>query len=132
MDCDLGLHDDSKANDGIKCWMISRVPPEIQNLKLLDTLDISLGTFTKLPDEISTLKNIRVIVLTDCNINNIDNLMLLTTLTELFLDGTGVNKLPANIGNLKHLKYLGLVNNNVDNSEIVRIKAALPDCEINY
>ncbi|MEO6671094.1 MAG: hypothetical protein ABIN36_16550 [Ferruginibacter sp.] len=132
MDCDLGLHSNSIPDDGIKCWMISEIPARIENLKLLDTLSISLATFLRLPDEISTLKNLKVVILTDCLINNIDNLMSLTELTDLYLDGTAIHKLPLDIGNLKQLKYLGLVNDNIDSLEIFRIKAALPNCEVHY
>ncbi|MCW3108592.1 MAG: Leucine rich repeat protein [Segetibacter sp.] len=54
-DCDNGLHNDNTPNDGIKCWMIKKIPPEIGNLTELDTLGLTLGAFGKFPDEISKL-----------------------------------------------------------------------------
>jgi Leucine-rich repeat (LRR) protein len=132
MDCDMGLHNDITPNDNINCWMVKEIPSEIKNLVLLDTLEISLATFDELPDEISTLKNLRYISLTDCNISNIDNLTLLTNLNQLLLYGDRVEHLPMNIGNLKNLKFLGLRGNLIHKAELERVKRALPNCTVYY
>jgi hypothetical protein len=131
-DCDTGLHDDKNPNDGIKCWMIDQIPPEIGNLTELDTLGLTLGLFKRFPDEISKLKKLRFLDLTDSYIFNIDNITTLKNLDQLLLYGCGLTKLPDNIGDLSNLKFIGLVGNHLDSSEINRIKKALPNCEVYY
>jgi len=132
-DCDNGgPHDDNKPDDGIKCWMINNIPPEIGNLTELDTLGLTLGVFGKFPAEISKLKKLRYLDLTDSYMSNIDNLTSLKSLNHLLLYGCGLSKLPDNIGELTNLKFIGLVGNNLDSSEIKRIKKALPNCEVYY
>jgi hypothetical protein len=131
-DCDNGLHNDNNPNDGIKCWMIKMIPPEIGNLSQLDTLGLTLGAFGKFPDEISKLEKLRYLNLTDSYMSNIDNLTSLKNLNHLLLYGCGLSKLPDNIGHLTNLKFIGLVGNNLDTSEIRRIKKALPNCEVYY
>lgn len=131
-DCDTGIHDDNKPGDGINCWMIKEIPKEIGNLPNLDTLSLTLGAFGRLPDEISSLKNLRYLDLTDTYLSNIDNLTSLTNLDHLLLYGCGLSKLPGNIGDLKKLRFLGLAGNNLDEKEITRISKALPDCKIYF
>jgi len=132
-DCDMGApHDDNKPNDGIKCWMINNIPPKIGNLTELDTLGLTLGVFGKFPAEISKLKKLRYLDLTDSYMSNIDNLTTLKNLNHLLLYGCGLNKLPDNIGDLTNLKFIGLVGNNLDSFEINRIRKALPNCKVYY
>jgi hypothetical protein len=132
-DCDNGApHDDNKPNDGIKCWMINNIPPEIGNLTELDTLGLTLGIFGKFPPEISRLSKLRYLDLTDSYMSNIDNLTSLKNLNHLLLYGCGLSKLPDNIGKLTNLKFIGLVGNNLDAVEINRIKKALPNCEVYF
>jgi Leucine-rich repeat (LRR) protein len=132
-DCDNGgPHDDNKPNDGIKCWMINEIPAAIGNLVNLDTLRLTLGLFGRLPKEVSNLKNLRFLDLTDSYMTDIDNLMALKNLNQLLLYGCGLSKLPANIGNLNKLKFIGLVGNNLDSSEVRRIRRALPNCKVYY
>ena len=131
-DCDMGLHDDKKPDDGIKCWMINDIPSAIGNLTELDTLGLTLGVFGKFPDDIRKLKNLRYLDLTDSYMSSTDNLTSLGSLNHLLLYGCGLSKLPDNIGDLINLKFIGLVGNNLDSSEINRIKKALPNCEVYY
>jgi Leucine-rich repeat (LRR) protein len=132
-DCDNGgPHDDNKPNDGIECWMINVIPSQIGNLVNLDTLRLTLGVFWKFPKEIDKLKNLRFLDLTDSYMSDINNLMALKNLNQLWLYGCGLSKLPKNIGDLSNLKFIGLVGNNLDSSELRRIRKALPNCEVYY
>jgi Leucine-rich repeat (LRR) protein len=131
-DCDYGLHDDNKPNDGIQCWMIKEIPSKIANLVNLDTLRLTLGAFMKFPSEIANLKRLRFMDLTDSYMLDINNLMTLKNLNQLWLYGCGLSKLPDNIGNLSNLKFIGLVGNNLSSSEVNRIKKALPNCNVYY
>ncbi len=128
-DCDIKQYD--KNGNVIKnCWMITTVPAAISNLRNLDTLRLTLGAFTRLPDGIAALQKLRVLDLTDSNISDISNLTSLKNLNQLLLFGCRLSKLPADIGRLSNLKYLGLTGNDLDVQEIKRIRKALPDCEI--
>lgn len=133
-ECCFGIHDDNNPNRNTKCWRIRQVSPEIKNLTKLDSLFLTLSIFEKFPDEISSLKQLRYIDLTDNeNLKSIDNLIPLSNLNELLLFGcTDLYKLPANIGKLKKLKRLGLTGTNIDSIELARIKKALPNCVILY
>jgi hypothetical protein len=130
-DCDYRLYD-KDGKDTTKCWMIKEIPPSIGNLVNLDTLRLTLGAFAKFPDEVSKLKKLRFLDLTDTYMANIDNLTSLNNLNQLLLFGCGLSKLPNNIEKLTNLKYIGLVGNNLDNTEINRIKKALPNCEVYF
>ncbi len=132
-DCDNGgSHDDNKTNDGIQCWVINVIPSQIGNLVNLDTLRLTLGVFGKFPKEVDHLKNLRFLDLTDSYMSDINNLMALKNLNQLWLYGCGLSKLPENIGDLCNLKFIGLGGNNLDSSEIRRIRRALPNCEVYY
>ncbi len=131
-DCDMGLHDDNKPEDGIQCWMIKEIPAAIGNLTALDTLGLTLGLFGKFPAEISKLQKLKYLDLSDSYMTSIDNLTALENLHHLLLYGCGLSKLPDSIGNLVNLKFIGLVGNHLDSFEINRIRKALPNCEVYY
>lgn len=129
MDCDYREVDD-KGNDITKCWMISEIPPQIKNLKQLETLQLNVNAISKIPIELTELKNLKSLNLDDnSGLSEIDNIVKLENLEILSLNGCNISKLPDNIGQLKKLKSLGLAGNNISKTEKERIKKALPNCE---
>jgi hypothetical protein len=125
MDCDYG--------DKITCWEISEIPPQIKNLQNLITLSLTVNNISAIPIELTELKKLTLIDLTDnLGIDNIDILTKMQSLQHLSLYGCRLRKLPDNIGNLKNLKYLGLTGNNINKAEQERIKNALPNCMIKF
>jgi hypothetical protein len=123
MDCDYGDH--------TTCWMITEIPKKIANLRELVSLTLNVNAISTIPEEITQLKKLRFLDLTDnLNITNADVLSGLQNLEKLYLFGCGLKKLPNDIGQLKNLKYLGLTGNPISNDEIARIKKELPYCEV--
>lgn len=123
MDCDYGDH--------TNCWMISEIPARIKELKELETLFLNVNALRSLPPEMSELKNLRAVDLSDNQaLKNIESLMNLPKLEKLSLFGCGLERLPVTIIRLKSLRYLGLSGNNLPDFEIARVRKALPDCQV--
>ena len=125
MDCDYG--------DNTNCWMLKELPKQIGNLKKLQTLSLTLTAMQTFPKELSELKNLTVLDLSDnTGISNINLLTQIQSLQYLYLYGCGLTKLPDDVSGLINLKELGLVGNHIDKAEQDRIKKALPNCIIKF
>jgi Leucine-rich repeat (LRR) protein len=130
-DCDYTKFD-KNGNEIVECCFLDSISPKIGNFKKLEELNLPLSAINSLPSTIVNCKKLREINLTDGIISNIDNIVYLENLEELILFGCHIEKLPLEIGKLRKLKYLGLSGNNIDKNEIMRIKKAIPNCEIIY
>jgi hypothetical protein len=123
MDCDYGDHK--------HCWGIREIPAAIKNLSALTSLSLTINAIQVLPAELATLKQLKVLDLTDnAGLGSCEILTELTTLETLNLYGCGLTHLPAAIGNLVHLRELGVAGNYFDEKEKERIREALPHCRI--
>ena len=132
MDCDYRQVDE-KGNDITNCWMIIEIPPQIKNLKYLETLQLNVNAINKIPFELTELKNLKSLDLTDnSELSDIDNVVNLEKLEILCLNGCNISRMPEKIGQLEKLKSLGLAGNNISETEKERIKRALPNCEIYF
>jgi hypothetical protein len=132
MDCDY-READSKGNDITQCWMIREIPVKISNLKELEVLDLSVNAIHAIPPEIANLQKMRIINLTDNpGLQDIEGIVNLPNLEELYLYGCNLSGLPKGIKNLKKLKKIGLTGNHIDKSEIDKLRKQLPKCEINF
>ena len=130
-DCDTRQFDE-KGNDITQCGMINEIPKQIESLKNLTTLRLTLNAIKTIPNELTELKNLKLINLTDnAALEEVDNLAKMQSLKYLLLYGC-LTKLPDNISELKNLRELGLVGNNLDKSEQTRIKKALPNCIVRF
>jgi len=130
MDCDYVITDEN-GKDITQCWMIHKIPPQIKNLKKLESLRLNVNAINRIPGELAELKNLKSLDLNDNpGLSNIDNITRLSNLEELGVFGCGLTSLPSNIGELKKLKYLGLSGNHIDKIELLRIRKALPNCEV--
>jgi hypothetical protein len=125
MDCDYG--------DKTHCWGITEIPLAIRNLKHLTTLRLNVNAIRKVPIELTELKDLKTLDLSDnVTLSAGDNVEKITSLEYLSLDGCNLVKLPNEIGNLKNLKQLGLVGNHIDQQEQIRIRRALPNCNVRF
>ncbi len=123
MDCDYGKRSD--------CWMISEIPSNIKNLSALTSISFIVNAIKKIPDEISLLKHLKSIDLSDNpGLEDFKNITKLDSLESLYLAGCRISKMPDDIGKMKQLKTLGLQGNPIDSIEKIRIKSALPGCDI--
>jgi len=130
MDCDYIVLDDN-GNDITKCWMIKEIPTKISRLKQLEYLSFRINAIKEIPKEIGELKKLKILDLTDnSGLQQIENVILLDNLEELYLYGCYLTKFPNDLSKLSKLKKLGLSGNNFDKLEMERIKNGLPDCEI--
>ena len=123
MDCDYGNHSD--------CWMITEIPSGIKNLSALTSLSFTVNAIKKIPEELGLLKHLKSIDLSDnTGLADFNAVTKLDSLESLYLSGCGISKMPDDIGKLKQLKTLGLQGNPIDSLEQIRIKTALPGCNI--
>lgn len=130
-DCD-GVEIDDKGNKINKCCGLGKIPYKIGQLINLEGLYLQLNGLDSLPGEILNCSKLKEIDLTDNNISNIDNIVLLKDLENLYLFGCLLETLPDNFGNLKKLKVLGLTGNPLKTGEYEKIKKSLPNCRIIY
>lgn len=126
MDCDYAPHPN--------CWMISEIPAKLKNLRELTTFRLTLSAILVIPHELTELKYLKLLDLTDGTLANanLDNISEITSLEYLYLYGCGLSKLPTDIGRLASLKELGLSGNNFTSAEQARIRKALPRCKITF
>jgi Leucine-rich repeat (LRR) protein len=115
-----------------KCYKLTVLPSFIGQLENLEILNLYLNALDSLPKEIVKCSKLKEINLSENNISNIDNLVLLENLEVLFLNECKLTKLPNNICYLRKLKKLDLTGNELSKVELLRIKKALPKCEIIY
>lgn len=130
MDCDY-IEFDYNGNDLTTCWMVKEIPSIISNLTELEYLSLRVNAIQSIPREIVELKKLKVIDLTDNpGLEQIDNIVLIENLEELYLYGCNLTKFPNDLTKMNKLRKLGLVGNNIYKLEIDRIKKGLPNCEI--
>ncbi|XP_031505715.1 disease resistance protein RGA2-like [Nymphaea colorata] len=83
----------------------------INNLKMLRVLDLTGGSFTKIPDSIGDLLLLKHLDLRDTTIKQLPaSIGKLQNLLSLLLDGSEIQELPKEIGQLCNLRHLGLEN----------------------
>lgn len=98
-DCDIA---------GMECFAIKEIPPQIQELKKLETLVLTLNYIEKLPPEILELKNLKTLDLSE-NPN--------------FIDIETVSK-------IKSLEKFYCYGCHLSEEKIQVLKDKLPNCEV--
>jgi hypothetical protein len=115
------------------CYRIQEIPSKIKELSTLTSLSLPDNDIQTIPIELSALKNLKVINLSDNpGLHNVNNIEKIVSLEFLSFYGCHLTEMPANIGNLKHLKELDLKSNFISIKEQIRIKRALPNCKIRF
>jgi Leucine-rich repeat (LRR) protein len=115
------------------CFKIQEILPQIATLTELTSLSLPRNDIQTLPIELTALKNIKLIDLSDNpGLHNVNNIEKIVSLEFLSFYGCHLTEMPANIGNLKHLKELDLEGNSISIKEQIRIKKALPNCNITF
>jgi len=109
-------------------------PNQILEFKNLENLILRGNQLKDLPIEIKKLKKLKELSLGQNPIQNFEKLFEsisgLKNLEELDLEMTGIKSIPKSILKLKKLKTLYLWNNPIDSLETIRVKALLPEVEI--
>lgn len=129
MDCDYRVSDE-KGNDVTQCWAIRVLPFDIGNLKELESISMPVNNIQYLPGTMRELKKLRVINFSDNSLSDVHVISEIPSLEEAYFFGCHLSKLPEDLSALKKLKKLGLTGNQISATEIKRIKAALPQCEV--
>nr|WP_315197686.1 leucine-rich repeat domain-containing protein [uncultured Flavobacterium sp.] len=115
------------------CYRIQEIPPQIKELSSLTSLSLFDNDIQTIPIELSTLKKLKIIDLSNnSGLENVDNIEKIASLEFLSFYGCHLTEMPANIGTLKHLKELDLQGNSINGKEQIRIKKALPNCKIRF
>jgi Leucine-rich repeat (LRR) protein len=115
------------------CFRVDEIPPQIKNLTELKSLILPDNDLSSIPNELITLKNLKIIDLSNNpRLHNVTNLEKIVSLEFLSFYGCHLTNMPTNIGNLRHLKKLALDGNPINEKEKIRIKKALPNCNITF
>lgn len=115
------------------CYRIQEIPSQIKEISSLESLCLSSNDIQTIPIELSILKNLKAIDLSDnTGLHNVNNIEKIASLEFLSFYGCHLTQMPANIGNLKLLKELDLKGNFISPKEQIRIKKALPNCKIRF
>jgi hypothetical protein len=115
------------------CFRIYEISPKIKNLTGLTSLSLSDNDISSIPIELTELKNLKTIDLSNnSKLRDVTNIEKIVSLEFLSFYGCYLTEMPVNIGNLKHLKVLDLDGNPINEQEKMRIKKALPNCKITF
>lgn len=115
------------------CFKIAAISSQIKELSKLTALSLPNNDIQTVPNELIALKNLKLIDLSNNpKLQNVDNLEKIVSLEFVSLSGCHLTEMPLNIGNLKHLKELDLIGNSINAKEQIRIKKALPNCNIRF
>ena len=133
MFCEFKIGDNGAYRIKGDCFKIATIPSKIKELSTLTSLSLPNNDIQTLPIELSTLKNLKLIDLSNnSELQDITAIEKLVNLEFLSLYGCHLTEMPPNIGNLKHLKELDLTGNLINEKEQIRIKKALPNCNIRF
>lgn len=114
-------------------YHIFDIPPGIIQLQNLETLMLTGNAIWILPQELSELKKLQRIEISDnLYIKDISVLVRMPWLEEIRLVNCKLNSLPAGMEQMHKLKLLDVRNNNIPFGEITALQKALPKCEILY
>lgn len=115
------------------CYRIQEIPSKIKSLTKLTSLSLPDNDIQSLPLELTSLKNLILIDLSNNpGLQDITAIEKIVNLEFLSLYRCHLTEMPPNIGNLKHLKELDLTGNSITEKEQIRIKKALPNCNIRF
>lgn len=109
----------------------SKVPNKLYEFHKLMFLNLAGNQITSVGEEICHLKELRVLILNENKIKELDSCILsLTKLEVISFIGCGMSHLPNNMAKLKKLRKLVLSRNSIPEPEIAAFKAALPSCSV--
>ena len=112
---------------------ISDIIRKLSDRDLLENLYVyNFNTaVSELPDEITTLKNLKVLGLFGNDIHNIPTKIgELENLQEIYLDANPIAELPYSLKKLTHLKILGLAKTNISAADFNRYIQMYPQVKI--
>jgi Leucine-rich repeat (LRR) protein len=112
---------------------LSSLPESIGNLQNLQGLVLYNNNLSSLPESIGNLQNLQRLYLDNNNLSSLpESFGNLQNLEVLVLDNNNLSSLPESIGNLQNLKVLGLSGNTISTDTERRLKAILPNCEVEF
>ena len=106
-------------------YRLTKLPPQIGDLKKLEYLYLGFNKLTTLPPQIGKLENLRVLHLNNNNLKSLpSSIGKLTKLRTLDLSDNALESLPPQIGLCKNLKKLNLDKNKLKTlpKEIIKLK----------
>ncbi|KAG8090161.1 hypothetical protein GUJ93_ZPchr0011g27057 [Zizania palustris] len=111
---------------------ISRIPPQIKELRNLRTLNVSHTLVSELPSEIRELRNLRTLNISHTLISELPSQMFeLMKLKVIDLRGTKISRLPEQFERLwSHLSTLLVGGNGVINSDETVVVTKIPESVI--
>ncbi|MEM7535929.1 MAG: leucine-rich repeat domain-containing protein [Chloroflexota bacterium] len=94
--------------------LVGVIPPEIENLSSLTTLDLYYNQLTSLPPEIGNLSSLNYLALYNNQLDDIPpEIGNLPSLTWLYLNANQLSDLPPQLANLHNVRHLDLSYNRI-------------------
>ena len=106
-------------------YRLTKLPPQIGDLKKLEYLSLGFNKLTTLPPQIGKLENLRVLHLNNNKLKSLPSTIgKLTKLEKLDLSSNALESLPPQIGLCENLKKLNLDKNKLKTlpKEIIKLK----------
>jgi len=106
-------------------YRLTKLPPQIGDLKKLEYLFLGFNKLTTLPPQIGKLENLRVLHLNNNKLKSLPSTIgKLTKLEKLDLSDNALESLPPQIGLCENLKKLNLDNNKLKTlpKEIIKLR----------
>ena len=103
-------------------WL-KKIPPRVLKYKNLKKINLRNNNFRKFPVELSELKQIQTILLSDNNIDSLDEdgILLFENLEVLDLDNNQIRVFP-NLRKLNNLRIVTIINNELNDIEDLQCK----------
>src|SRR5579862_9634541 len=111
---------------------LSQIPPQISNLRNLETLIIRKTNIKDLPPELFELPNLRELYIADNHIKQLPSTIAkLKSLRRLDISFNHLKAVPLEVGRLSALEYINLEGNQVENIPIEILQQPAPNI-VNY
>jgi len=115
----------------VECNLLGRLPENIGQCELLESLDCAMNALTELPADIGRLGRLRAL---DCAVNELvtlpEGITRLRSLRRLNASANRLKALPGDLSGLVRLEVLDLRGNPLSDGELQRIRQALPNTRV--
>jgi len=127
--CGVGVF--CEVNIKLRHLELKAIPASVSQLQNLKHIWLGGNQLSCLPESISQLQKLEWLELSDNQIATIpSDIGQLRNLKGVNFKNNQIKAIPESIGQLQKLEWLGLGHNPISESEVDKIKALLPNCNV--